>query len=47
MDRIPGLHEDDTRIPFLRWYDGFVLDPDALGADRIKVLYERTDPPQP
>jgi predicted nucleotidyltransferase len=33
------------RIPFLRQHDGFVLDPDALRADRIKILYERTDQP--
>ena len=33
------------RIPFLRQHDGFVLDPEALRADRIKVLYERTDQP--
>jgi hypothetical protein len=26
------------RIPFLRQRDGFVLDPDALRADRIMVL---------
>jgi hypothetical protein len=35
------------RIPFLRQHDGFVLDPEALRADRIRVLYERTNQPRP
>jgi hypothetical protein len=29
-------------IPFLRQHDGFVLDPDSLRLDRIRVLYDRS-----